>query len=105
MSKRLATLRLFQSLAAALCLVACSAASPAGTAPPAGEEAGRYLYARHCAGCHRPLEKTLLVGRSASRIRSSLVQYPIMFQLRHLGDEDVAALEAILADPANKGRL
>lgn len=105
MSKRLATLRLLQPLAAALCLVACSAAPPAGTAPPAGKETGRYLYARHCAGCHRPLEKTLLIGRSASRIRSSLVQYPIMFQLRHLSDEDVEALEAILADPYKKRRL
>jgi len=104
LSKRSEIARRLLPLAAVLCLASCSATPPAGTAPSSGEAAGRLLYARHCAGCHRPVEKTLLTGRSASRIRSSLVQYPIMFHLRQLSDEDLKALAAILADPVAGGR-
>jgi len=103
MPNRVATLRRLLPLAVGLCLAACSAVPSAGTAPAADEEPGRLLYARHCASCHRPFDRTLVAGRTASRIRSSIVQYPIMFQLRHLSDEDLAALEVILAVPG-KGK-
>jgi len=80
-------------------------APSAGTTPPSsGEEAGHLLYIRNCAGCHRPLEKTRLTGRSASRIRSSIRQFPIMFHLRQLSDEEIKTLETLLADPKAGGK-
>lgn len=67
--------------------------------PPAGP----ILYARHCASCHRPLDRTLLSGRSASRIRSAIIHFAVMSGLKHLEDGELEAISAALAAPVIPG--
>ena len=57
---------------------------------------GQALYSTHCAGCHRPLAKTTKAQRSASRLRSSIHQFPAMAGLDALSDEQLAAIAAAL---------
>ena len=57
------------------CLLAGCLARPATlpATPAPGLSGGAGLYAQHCADCHGALDRTPLLGRSASRIRSSFV--------------------------------
>ncbi len=67
--------------------------------PPSDMEItqGISLYALHCASCHRQLSRTSMPNRSASRIRSAILQAPIMYQLRQLSDRELAQIAAALA--------
>lgn len=79
------------------CLLAGCLARPATLPTPApGLSGGAGLYEQHCAACHGALDRTLLVGRSASRIRSSFVQFPVMARLSALSDADLALISATL---------
>lgn len=72
-------------------------AEDAGTlAPESLVRQGAGLYAEHCARCHRPLEKTTKPGRSASRLRSAMRQFPAMASLDALTDEQLTAVSAAL---------
>lgn len=63
-------------------------------------QAGPALYARLCANCHGRYERNLLPNRSASRIRSAIRQFPAMFELRDMTDDEIAAIAAALVTPA-----
>jgi len=60
---------------------------------------GKALYAEYCASCHRSLGKTLLTGRTASRIRSAIRYFGVMSGLDGLDDRELGAIAAALADP------
>ena len=60
---------------------------------------GSALYARFCAGCHRPLDRTFLTDRSAKRIRSAIDHLPAMRKLRHLSESELVAIAAVLTRP------
>lgn len=77
------------------CLLAGCLARPA-TLPAPRLSGGAGLYEQHCAACHGAIDRTLLVGRSASRIRSSFVQFPVMARLNALSDADLALISATL---------
>jgi hypothetical protein len=53
---------------------------------------GPALYAKYCARCHRPLEKTTKAQRSASRLRSANRQFPAMTNLDFLTDDQLEAI-------------
>ena len=57
---------------------------------------GQALYSTHCSACHRPLAKTTKAQRSASRLRSSIHQFPAMAGLDALSDEQLTAIAAAL---------
>lgn len=80
------------------CLLAGCLARPATlpAVPTPRLSGGAGLYEQHCAACHGALDRTLLVGRSASRIRSSFVQFPVMARLNALSDADLALISATL---------
>lgn len=77
-------------------------------APTRGDQAGvpdgSDLYARYCASCHRGLDKTLLTGRSLSRIRSAIRHFAVMSKLRTLEEAELVAIAAVLADPQSAGK-
>jgi len=58
---------------------------------------GAELYRRHCASCHRDLDRTFLFDRTSSRIRSAIEQVPAMVTLRDLTDKDLSALADVLS--------
>jgi len=70
--------------------------SPQTTAMAGASTSGADLYARHCAKCHKRLEKSDLLPLSASRIRSSFTQYPIMTQLKVLSDAELKKISEVL---------
>jgi len=72
-------------------------------APTQGGQAaapdGAALYGKYCASCHQELDKTLLMGRSPSRIRSAIRHFAVMYKLRTLEEAELAAIAAVLAAP------
>jgi len=72
-------------------------------APTRGDETGApdgsALYAKHCSACHQGLDKTVLTGRSLSRIRSAIRHFAVMSKLRTLEEAELAAIAAALVEP------
>jgi len=82
----------------ALLLAGCTGIrSESRAADATGDELnGPALYEKHCARCHRPLEKTTKPQRSASRLRSANRQFPAMNYLDFLTDAQLEAIAAAL---------
>lgn len=98
-SRKMYSLRLLAGVLLTLSagfLISTPAASRAGEA---ASPEGPALYAEHCAGCHGPLGRTLLTGRSASRIRSAIRHFAVMSGLDRLDDGELGAIAAALAVP------
>lgn len=90
---------LFALLSCCALLLAGCAGAPAGNSAAEadrGELDGPALYAKYCARCHRPLEKTTKSHRSASRLRSANRQFPAMAKLDFLTDDQLEAIAVAL---------
>lgn len=85
-------------------LLLVAGCTPHHLPPDAGEarlpSGGPELYAYYCASCHQPLDKTPLIGRSASRIRSSFVQFPVMAPLGRLSGHELEEISSALTSPS-----
>ena len=69
-------------------------ATPQATPPPSSS--GAALYAKHCAGCHGPIETTDRRGASAAKISAAIGSITAMKSLKTLKASEIAAIAAAL---------
>jgi len=89
------------------CLFVLSAlilVAPPIRADQTGSPDGSALYARYCASCHQALDKTVLAGRSLSRIRSAIRHFAVMSRLKTIEEGELVAIAAVLAVPDATGQ-
>ena len=60
---------------------------------------GALLYEQHCAACHRPLARSLLLDRPARRIRSAITTLSVMNHLKTLSDDQLQEIANALSGP------